>query len=217
MNYKFIIVTAILPLVFASSCTVKKVGEQEDASTDEVVESLDGIWATACVDDGSDSYIKSFRLENGSLTVATLRYVGSETCEQNKHSTTVMASGPFTVNGDSAVEGAKNYEWQIQMVVGIPYEQAMVDDLNSGSACGSTSWAVGEAGILLGCPISPNFDLTNVTYGSIHYGMYKIQENASPLYSQLESKCEVTGYAEFCPTEEDRPATFGGDVFFKQP
>lgn len=220
MNYKNVLAVSVLSLVFASSCSVK-VDELKEASKVEIPASispasLDGTWATACKEDGSDSSIESFKLEDGILTVATLRYKDSITCEQAKLHTTVISSGLFTLKGDSSVAGAKNYEWQVQMVVGIPYEQAMVDDMNANIMCGSSSWVVGEAQILLGCPISPNFDLTNVAYGTVHYGMYKFGPDVILPSIQLEHECNVAGYAFICPTAEDRPSTFKDKVFHKQ-
>lgn len=219
MNYKNVLAISVWSLVFVSSCAVK-VDELAEASTEDLPASLapaslDGTWATTCKVDGSESMIKSFKLEDGTLTVATLNFKDSQSCEQAKLHTTVITSGPLTVKGDSSVAGAKNYEWLVQMVVGIPYEQAMVDDLNAGSACGSNSWVAGEAQILLGCPISPNFDLTNVTYGTVHYGMYKIEDGAIPS-AQFEQECQVAGYAFLCPTAEDRPSIFDDGVFYKQ-
>lgn len=212
MNKKNILALTVLSLMF-SSCSVK-LAEQEDASTP--APTLDGTWATTCMADGGGSYVKSFKLEDGTLSVATLRYDASANCEQAKLSTTVLMSGKFLVTGDGAAEDVKNYEWQIEMIVGIPYEQTMVDDLNAGSICGSSSWVAGQAQILLGCAVGPGLDLSNVTYGTKHYGAFEIQEDVTPLYMQFESKCAVAGYGDFCPTESDRPATFDGTVFYQQ-
>jgi hypothetical protein len=167
--------------------------------------------------DSSDSYVKSFKLEDGTLTVATMQFSGTRDCEQAKLNNTVIYSGKLSVTGASAaIEKGKDYEWQIEMVVGIPYDQALVDSLNAGSACGSNAWAVGQAGILLGCNVASGFDLSNVVYGTKHYGTYVIQENVSPLYVQFESKCAVAGYDFICPTAEDRPSTTDGTVYIKQ-
>ena len=212
MNTKNILALAILSLMF-SSCSVK-LGEQEADST--APPTLDGTWASTCMADGGGSYVKSFQLKDGTLSMATLRYENSATCEQAKLSTEVMVSGKFTVTGDGAAEDVKNYEWQIEMVAGIPFEQAMVDDLNANSSCGSNSWVAGQAAVLLGCAVAPGFDLTNVVYGTKHYGAFEIQEKVTPLYMQFESKCAVAGYGDFCPTEGDRPATFDGTVFYQQ-
>ena len=213
MTNKNILAVAVLALMF-SSCSVK-IAEPEAAST-APPPTLDGTWASSCMADGQGSYLKSFQLEDGTLTVATLRYEDSSTCEEAKLHATVIMSGKFTIIGDGFAEDVKNYEWQIEMVVGIPNEQALVDDLNSGSTCGSNAWAVGQATILLGCQVSQTFDFTNVVYGTKHYGIYEIQEDVTPLYMQFESKCAVAGYNEFCPTEGDRPATFDGTVLYKQ-
>ncbi len=213
MNRINLMMIAVTALAF-SSCTVK-VGEVEEPSNP--LETLDGTWATECVEDFSDSYVKSFKLEDGTLTVATLRYTGSRYCEPANHSSTVMFTGPLTVTGDSAaIEDAKDYEWEIQMIVGIPYDQATVDDLNNNSACGSNSWSVGNAGVLLGCNIGPGLDLSNVAYGTKHYGSYYIQQNVEPPFMHFESKCTEAGYDFICPTANDRPATTDGTTFFKQ-
>lgn len=219
MNYKNVLVVSVLSLVFASSCSVK-VEELAEASSEDLPASLtpatlDGTWATICEVEGPDSTVKSFQLADGTLTVATLRYKDSLTCEQAKLHTTVIASGLFSLKDDSSVAGAKNYEWTVQMVAGIPYEQAMVDDMNAESMCGSNTWVAGQAQILLGCQISPTFDLTNVTYGTVHYGLYKIEDAVMPT-AQLEEECSVAGYAFVCPTAEDRPSLFDDKVFYKQ-
>lgn len=211
---KFNLMAVAATALALSSCTVK-VGEVEEPSNP--LQALDGIWATGCKEDSNDSYIKSFELDNGTLTVTTMRYTDSRECDPAKQSTTVMYSGPLTITGDSAaIEDAKDYEWEIQMVVGIPYEQAMVDELNNNSTCGSNAWAVGNATILLGCQIDINFDLSNVVYGTKHYGSYYIQQNVEPPYMHFESKCEEAGYDFICPTVNDRPTTTDGTVFFKQ-
>ena len=212
MNSKNILALTVLSLMF-SSCSVK-VGEVEEESTPPPT--LDGTWATSCIVDGADSYLKSFQLEAGTLTVATLRYKTSNTCEQAKLSTTVLMSGKFAVTGDGAAEDVKNYELEIEMIVGIVNDQAMVDDLNAGSVCGTNAWAIGQAQILLGCQVAPGFDLSNVAYGTKHYGAYEIQEDVTPLYMQFESSCAIAGYNDFCPTAGARPGTFDGTVLFKQ-
>jgi len=213
-KYNLMMIAAIASAFAISGCTVK-VGEVEEPS--QPLETLDGTWATECMPDSNDSYVKSFELADGNLSVATLRFKDTRYCEPAKQSTMVVFSGPLTVTGDSAaVDGAKDYEWEIQMVVGIPYEQSIVNDLNNSSACGSNAWAIGNAGILLGCAVTPDFDLTNVTYGTKHYGSYYIQQNVEPPYMHFESKCEVSGYDFICPSANDRPSTTDGTVFFKQ-
>lgn len=208
-----LLVIAMTALAF-SSCTVK-VAEIEEPSNP--VETLDGTWATSCMEDGNNSYVRSFQLENGVLTVATLRYEGSRYCEQSSHKSTVIYSGNLTVTGDStAIEDGKDYEWEIQSALGIPYDQSLVDDLNNNSTCGSNAWAVGQAAVLLGCLVASDFDLSNVAYGTKHYGSYYIQQNVEPPYMHFESKCEVAGYDFICPTANDRPSTTDGTVFFKQ-
>jgi len=212
MNLTMIV--AIAAAFAFSSCTVK-VGEVEEPSNP--IQTLDGTWATTCMEDSNDSDVKSFQLQEGTLTVATLRYTGTRYCEQDKHSSTVMFSGPLTVTGDSAlIEKAKDYEREIQMVVGIPYDQQTVDDLNNSSACGSNSWAIGQAGVLLACNVPPGFDLSNVANGTKHYGSYYIQQNVEPPYMHFESKCSEAGYDFICPTANDRPTTTDGTVFIKQ-
>lgn len=211
---KMNLILAAAAAVSFTSCTVK-VGELEEPSNP--VETLNGIWATECMEDGDGSYIKSFEMAEGNLTIATMRFDDTRSCEPAKQSTTVMYSGPLTVAGDSAkIDGAKDYEWEIQMVVGIPYSQSIVDDLNGNSACGSNAWAIGSAEILLGCSVTPDFDLSNIVYGTKHYGSYYIQQNVTPPYMHFESKCEEAGYDFVCPTAEDRPSTTDGTVFFKQ-
>ena len=212
MNSKNLLVIAATAMMF-SSCAVK-VGEVEQSSE---AKTLDGTWATACMADSNDSYVKSFKLEDGTLTVATIRFTGSRECEPAFQSSTVIYSGKFAVTGDNAtIEKAKNYEWTIEMVVGIPYTQSLVDGLNASTACGSNSWAIGQAGVILGCQITPDFDLTNVVYSTKHYGIYVIEQNATPLFMQFESKCSVAGYDFICPTENDRPTTTDGTVYFQQ-
>jgi hypothetical protein len=214
MKTNLFLSVSALAIVF-SGCTVK-VGQQEPAS-DSLPVTLDGTWATPCMANSNDSYVKSFKLEDGTLTVATLQYSDTRECDQAKLNNTVIFSGKLTVTGDSAaIEKGHDYEWQIEMIVGIPYDQTLVDSLNAGSACGSNSWAVGQAGVLLSCNVAPGFDLSNVAYGTKHYGTYVIQENVTPLYMQFESKCAISGYDFICPTAADRPATTDGTVFVKQ-
>ena len=209
---KNILAIAVLGLML-SSCSVK-LGEVEEESA--APPTLDGVWATSCMADGPGSYVKSIQLEDGVLQIATMRFENNTNCEQAFLSTTVVVSGKFAVTGDGFAEDVKNYEWEIEMVVGIANTQAMVDDLNANSACGYNTWGAGQPQIILGCNLGQNMDLTNVAYGTKHYGLYEIQENVTPLYIQFESKCAEAGFGEFCPTEESRPATFDGTVFFKQ-
>lgn len=213
MNRKNLMFAAATALCL-SSCTVK-VGEVEAPSNP--LETLDGVWATECMEDGDGSFIKSFEMADGNLTIATMRFDETRSCEPAKHSTTVMYSGPLTVAGNSVkIDGAKDYEWEIQMVVGIPYNQTLVDELNSSSACGSNAWAIGNAEILLGCVVTPDFDLSQIVYGTKHYGSYYIQQNVTPPYMHFESKCEEAGYDFICPTADKRPSTTDGTVYFKQ-
>ena len=207
-----ILALAALSLIF-SSCNVK-IGEVEKESASSPT--LDGTWATGCMADGPNSYVKSANLQDGVFQIATLRYDNNESCDPAALNTTVIVSGKFSITGDGAAEDVKNYEWEIEMVAGIPNTQAMVDEMNASTACGSNSWAVGQAQILLGCNLGQNFDHSNVAYGTKHYGIYEIQESVSPQYVQFETKCAEAGYGEFCPTAESRPTDFDGTVFFKQ-
>ncbi len=212
MNTKNMLAAAVLGLMF-SSCSVK-LGEVEEESVP--APTLDGTWATTCMEDGPNSYVKSYNLQDGVLQIATLRYEGNESCDPAALSTTVIVSGNYTQSGDGAAEDVKNFELEIQIVAGIPNTQAMVDDLNANAVCGYSDWAVGQPQVIMGCAIGQNLDLTNVTFGTKHYSTFEIQENVAPMYVQFGSNCAVAGYAEFCPTEGDRPADFDGTVFFKQ-
>jgi hypothetical protein len=209
---KNILALAVLSLMF-SSCSVK-LGEVEAGSA--APPTLDGTWATSCMGDGPHSYVETYHLENGNLQKAILRYDNNTICDQAALSTTVIVSGKFTLIGDGFAEDVKNYEWEIEMVAGIPNVQALVDDLNANSVCGSNLWAVGQPQILLGCNMGGSLDLTNVAYGTKHYGIYEIQENVSPLYVQFGADCAEAGYGDFCSTAGARPTDFDGTVFFKQ-
>ncbi len=216
MGSKIILTVSILSALVFSGCTPKAAVE-EDASTDEGVKTLDGIWATECLQDGDGSFVKSVQLAaDGNMTIATIRYKDTTVCEQAKINTTVMYSGSMAVKADAQLAGAKNYEWAMSMIVGIPYDQALVDDLNANQSCGSSSWAAGQAGVVMGCLVAPGFDLTNAGYGTVHYGLYKIDESTTPVSMQFESKCSIAGYEDLCPTEGDRPSTLDATVFYKQ-
>lgn len=216
MRSKMILPVVVLSALTFSSC-LPQAEVKEGASTDDSVKTLDGTWATECLQDGSDSYVKSMQLAaDGNMTIATIRFKATTVCDQAQMETTVMYSGPLSVKADAQLAGAKNYEWAMNMIVGIPYGQSIVDDLNANQTCGSNSWAAGQAGIILGCLVSPSFDLSNAVYGTVHYGVYKINEEASPVSMQFESECNVAGYAELCPTEGDRPSTLDAEVFYKQ-
>lgn len=216
MKCKMILPVVVLSALTFSSC-LPQAEVKEDASTDDAVKTLDGTWATECLQDGSDSYVKSLQLgADGNMTIATIRFKATTVCDQAKIDTTVMYSGPLAVKADAQLASAKNYEWTMNMIVGIPYGQLLVDDLNANQTCGSSSWAVGQAGIVLGCLVAPSFDLSNTVYGTVHYGIYKIDENTTPVSMQFESECNAAGYAGLCPTEGDRPSTLASEVFYKQ-
>lgn len=175
-----------------------------------------GIWATACIADSNDSYIRSFEVKDDTMTIATLRYFDNRYCNQANLGATIMQSGPITVSGDSStVAGGKNYEWQIASAVVVPNIVSIVTMLNTDSACGSNSWALNQPGFVFGCAIGADFDMTQVTFNTVHYGVFNIEGAATPNYLQFESKCEIAGYEELCPTPADRPATLGGTTYFK--
>lgn len=206
----------VLAIAF-SGCSVK-LGEIAPPSLVAVTEaSIVGIWSTSCMENSADSYIKSFEAkEDGTITITTLKYVNSRTCDAVFLAGTLIESGVLTITGDSAaIAGVKNYEWQISAAVIIPNSAAIVTMLNDANACGSNAWALNQPGFLFGCAIDSGLDFTQVTFNTVHYGVFNMEVAVTPNYLQFESKCAVSGYYELCPTAGDRPATLDGTVFHR--
>lgn len=178
--------------------------------------SIVGIWSTDCIADNSDSYIKSFEVKDDTMTVATLRYVGTRTCDQASLGATIMQSGPLTISDDSAsIAGGKNYEWQLTAAVLVPNSAAITAMLNNDNACGSNSWVINQPGFIFGCAVGGGFDLSQVSLNTVHYGVFNIEAAATPNYLQF-AECAIAGYQEICPSASDRPATLGGTVYFRR-
>lgn len=197
-----------------SSCQVKI--EDIASVAAEPESTIVGIWSTACMADSNDSYIRSFEVNDGVMTMATLRYFDNRYCAPANLGATIMQSGTLTVSGDSTtVTGGKNYEWQITAATVVPNIESIVSILNDSSACGSNSWALGQAGLVFGCVIGNDFDMSQVTFNTVHYGVFDIEGAATPNYLQFESECAVAGYQNLCPTPADRPSTLGGTTYFK--
>ena len=197
-----------------SGCQVKL--EEIASVAAEPASTIVGIWATACIADSNDSYIKSFEVKDDTMTIATLKYIDNRDCDQASLGATILQSGPITVSGDSsAVVGGKNYEWQIAAAVVVPNSAAIVTMLNDGSACGLNSWVLGQPNFIFGCAIGGGFDMTQVTFNTVHYGVFNIEGAATPNYLQFESECAIAGYQGLCPTPANRPATLGGTTYFK--
>ena len=200
-----------------ASCQVK-LDELAEPSVSEATEtSIVGIWSTNCMEDSSDSYIKSFEVKDDVLTMATLHYSGTRTCEQAKLSHTIMYSGAYSASGDStAVSGGKNYQLQLSVVVAVPNTADSVSFLNDGAVCGSTTWALNQAGLLSGCNAGIDYDYSQVALNTTHYGVFKIIAAATPNILQFEADCTIAGYQGLCPSASDRPATLGGTSYFRR-
>ena len=167
-----------------SSCQVKV--EELASVAAEPAASIVGIWSTACVEDSNDSYVRSFEVKDDTLTIATLKYIDTRVCNQASLGATIIQSGPITVSGESsAIVGGKNYEWQIAAAVVVPNSAAIVTMLNDGTACGSNTWALGQAGFIFGCSIGGGFDMTQVTFNTIHYGVFNIEGAATPSQGRI--------------------------------
>ena len=206
-----ILVLSLFAIGF-SSCQVK-VG---DVAPNPVV-SIDGIWATKCMANSSDSYVKSVQVASGTMTIATLNYKGDRNCNPANLDATILESGPLTNSGDStAVTEGKNYEWQLSMLALEPNSAATVTAFNNANNCGSNSWALGQPGLLFGCTVSGAFDLSLLAQNATHYGVYFIDRAATPNILQFETPCAISGYEMFCPTPADRPSTVSGDTYFRQ-
>lgn len=213
MKHLNILGLSLLAIGF-SACQVKI--EEIGSVAPEPPASIDGIWSTACIADSNDSYIRSFEVKDDVMTMATLRYFNDRYCNQANLGATIMQSGSITVSGDSSdVTGGKNYEWQISVAAVVPNNVDIATMLNNDSACGSNSWALGQAGSVFGCAIGSDFDMSQVAFNTVHYGVFDIEGAATPNYLQFESVCEIAGYEELCPTPADRPATLGGTTYFK--
>lgn len=174
-----------------------------------------GIWNTACTQDGPNSSIRSFQVVDGIMTLATIMYFGSDSCNEALMGATIMESGELTIGSDSAsVTGAKNYEWKLTSAVVIPNSADIVTMLNGSSAC-SNIWELNVPGPVFGCSVAGDVDLTQVGFNTKNYGIFKIEAAATPNFLQFEEKCAVAGYYEICPTPTDRPTTLNGTVYFK--
>lgn len=178
---------------------------------------MDGIWSTDCMPDSSDSYIKSIEVKDGVMTIAILQYSETRFCEQAKLISTFMQSGPLTVIADNvSIVRGKNYEWRLDALIGVPNDASLTAMLNNGFACGNNNWVTNEPGILFACTVGAGFDLSNVAYQTVHHGVYVLESSVTPNYLQFETKCELNGYENFCPSSGDRPGTVSGDVYFRR-
>lgn len=202
-----------LAIIALSSCQVK-VGEVETSSQTATIE---GTWSTDCIANSSDSYIKTFSVENGTMTMATLNYTGTRLCDQANLASTVIQSGLLTNTGDNAsITNGKNFEWKMSSVTLTPYSAAFADMLNAGNVCGSSSWAINQPGFLFGCNAGVDFDLSQVSFNTIHYGVFTIESSATPNYLQFGAECGLSGYQGICPSTSDRSTSLDGTVYFRR-
>ena len=205
-------------MVIALANCAPKAAVEEAAPASTAAPTIDGVWATACIsDNNTDSYIKSFQVQNGVLTIAKLFYFNTLVCDQSKLGATLMESGDLTITGDSAVlSGGKEYEWKLNMIAVTPNAASTVTMFNNASFCGSVSWVQDQAAVVFGCNSPSMLDLTQVAYQTIHYGVFSIDAAATPVSLQFETKCADAGYEEFCPTSNERPATLDATNYYKQ-
>lgn len=205
-----------LLVIAFSSCQVKVGGVETDVSTAPAA-SIVGIWSTDCIADSSDSYIKSFQVENDTMTMATSRYQGTRTCDQASLSYTIMQSGALTISGDNtSIVGGKNYELQLNVVALVPSAPAFTAMINADNVCGINTWVSNQAGFIFGCNAAGGFDLSQVSFNTVHYGVFNIEAAATPNYLHFGEECAIAGYEGFCPAPADRPATLGGTVYFRR-
>lgn len=212
MNFRKILALSILAVGF-SSCQLKIT--EEPSGNDEG--SIFGDWSTNCMADGNDSYIKLYSIQEGSTsaTFAAYYYSGDRFCNQANLDMTVIRSGTLTVNEDSSVSGAKNYEFQLASLFVAPGNNNAAAGLNAGTACGYSDWSKDSAKLIFGCFAPGAFDVSQVLPNTIDYGIFKIESSVSPNYMQFGTKCSVAGYEDICPTAQDQPSTLDGAVFYK--
>ena len=178
--------------------------------------SINGSWSTDCLVNNSSSALETFQVENGVLTMATLFYSGT-LCEQDKLIATLIQNGQLTLSGaNAALDGGNNYEWLQTVAVAIPNDSSIVDFLNNESACGTSSWTINQHVSILGCSAANAFDFSQVAPGTIHYGVFKIDAEATPNSLLFGEDCTIPGYEKICPTEQNRPTVFRNLTYFRR-
>ncbi len=212
MNKRNLVSLALTALIF-SSCQVKV----DEAASSSQAPSFDGIWSTDCMVDGSDSYIRSVNIENGTMTSATIRYQGTTVCDQAMRGATIMHSGALTLSGDHAsIVDVKNFELQLSIAVLVLESSDIVTMLNTEVACGLSTWTLNQAEVVFGCEVGGGFDYSLTVPNTTDYGVYKIDATTSPYSLQFGTVCNLPGYDNMCPSLIDRPTTVSGDVYFKR-
>ena len=216
MKQTNILAFGFLAIAF-SSCQVKLAEVTPASEITVTAASILGVWSTDCIEDSSDSYIKSFEVKDDVLTMATLHYGDTRICDQTKLTHTIMSSGSLTISGDNtAIANAKNYELKLSAVVVVPNDPAVTTMLNNGNVCGSSSWVTNQAGFLFSCNAGQGYNYSQVSFNTVHYGVFKIEATTTPNYLQFEAACAVAGNQDFCPSASDRPATLSGTVYYKR-
>ena len=202
-----------LLLIGLSSCQIK-VGDIESNSE---VTSIEGTWSTNCMANSSDSYIKTFTIENGTMTMATLNYRDTRSCLQNNLDSTILQSGQFVYSNDgTTVIGGQTYEWHLNLTTLTPHQSDTVSMLNLNNSCGYSNWTLNQPSSLLGCSIGADFNLSEINENTVHYGVYTIEGSAAPHYLQFGTDCALSGYQGICPSTLDRPTSIDGTVYFKR-
>lgn len=202
-----------LAFIALTSCN-PKVEITESASS---AATIDGVWSTDCLVNGSDSMLKTFQVQNGALTMATLFYSGTVVCDQSKQSATFTQYGQLTLTGDNAgLADGKNYEWVFSAILVTPNDSDTVDLLNNGNACGSNAWVKDQAQFIFACDFTPAFNLSQVTFNTTHYGVYHIDTAVTPNYLQFGDSCSLPGYEDICPAIQDRPTAYSGTTYFRR-
>ena len=203
--------SALVMGLFLVGCTVKK----DAASNAEALSEL-GNWSTDCIVNESDSSLTVYEMENGTMTTAHYMYQNSVTCDAAQLSFVLMQYGPYAVTGDHAtIPNGKNFSQQIQAFYIIPQNSTAAAQLNGDSFCGYTDWSAGEAKFGFGCDEGNAIDAVNLTYNSNHYGVFAIENSATPSI-QFGSECQVAGYVGLCPTEQDRSSSLDEALNFKR-
>lgn len=202
-----------LMFIALSSCQIK-VGDIESNST---ITSIEGTWSTDCMANSSDSYIKTFTVENGAMTMATLTYKDTRTCLQDNLDSTVIQNGLFINSEDgSTIFSGRTYEWHLNLVTLTPHNAQLTSALNTANICGFNNWALNQPGSIFGCSAGAEFDLSQVNENTVHYGVYTIEGSATPNYLQFGTDCALSGYQGVCPSASDRPTSLDGTVYFKR-
>lgn len=212
----FNILALVATALIFSSCTAK-VEEIEEASEVSEEASLDGIWSTNCIVDGVDSYVKTINVASGTMTYASIHFFGDNFCNSAARGASIMKSGALTISGDhSSLAGAKNYDWDLSLILLVPENADTVNMFNVNNVCGSNTWTLDQANFVFGCAIVGVFDYTLTVPNTVDYGVIQIDSAVTPNSLQFGTACAATGYNDICTQPADRPATVSGDVYYRR-